>query len=175
MAILRQLNCEANGKIKPKQMASDNGAWGAAKATALFILHQLLSTAGLLFLAQVLTFTAVGAARARPILLTIPYFPVQITLAVVTGALLRICFKHRAMEWVWILPLALLSIGFLETPLPFLARVGLFFGTDCKLYNHCFVQTGLTAPFYTAAAYSISAFLTSKLSVSLPRRVGQTG
>jgi hypothetical protein len=173
--MLRQLSCEANGKIKAEQMASNNGAWAAAKGTTTFIVHQLLSTAGVPFLAQVLTFTAVRPAQARPILLTIPYFPVQITLALVTGALLRICFKHRVMEWVWILPLALLSIRFLETPLPFLARVGLFFGTDCKPYNHCFVQTGLTAPFYTAAAYSISAFLTSKLRVRLARRVGQTG
>lgn len=152
-------------------MAPNNGMWETAKATASFILHQLLSMAGVPFLAQVLTFAAVGPARARPILLTIPYFPVQIALALAIGALLRICFKQKAMEWVWILPLVLLSVGFLRTPLPFLARVGLFFGTDCKPYNHCFVQTGLTAPFYTAAAYSISAFLTRKVKVGLSQRM----
>ena len=124
-----------------------------------FPLHQLLSTVGILILAGILTFAVTSSSQARWILTEKPYFPVQTAVAFCVGFALGRYLKHRAMEWVWVLPLLILCVSFGLIHLTFGGRLEHFFGTSCKPELRCFDQLAVTLPFYTAASYSLAAFL----------------
>lgn len=130
---------------------------------SIFILHQLIATIGVMVVAGFLTFAVLSHARASSILTTIPYFPIQLLVAILIGAVLQIYLRHSEMKWVWVLPLVLLTIGFFSAPFSFSDRITMFFGSICTPANRCFYQTGLTLPFYTTVAYTLAAFLISKL------------
>lgn len=131
-----------------------------------FLLHQFLSTIGVSVLAAFLVSVITGPSRARWILTETPYFPIQITLAFLFGFALRRYRRHRAMEWVWVIPLLILCVCLAITPLPFVVRFQRYFGWACRPESRCFVQLAVTLPFYTAASYSLAAFLSGHSSRS---------
>jgi hypothetical protein len=133
------------------------------RAVTYYLLHVLLATLGVMVCSGFLAFELLPASEARKLLTTIPYFPIQIVLAFSLGFLLRLRIKQYLMEWVWVLPSAFLCIGFFLSPLTYHERFDRFFGSDCSPSNHCFDQTGLTLPFYTAIAYSLGAMVSSKV------------
>jgi hypothetical protein len=125
----------------------------------LFPLHQILSTIGVLALAGLLTFVFSPSQWARWILTETPYFPIQIALAFVIGLALPRFLRHWLMKWVWVLPFLILCISFTLTPLSVPGKLERFFGWGCRPELGCFVQLAVTLPFYTAASYSVAAFL----------------
>jgi hypothetical protein len=129
------------------------GVWWA------FPFHQILSTIGVLALAGLLTFVFSPSQRARWILTETPYFPAQIALASFLGVVLPRFLCHWLMKWVWVIPFLILCISFILTPLPIMGRFERFFGWGCRPELGCFVQLAVTLPFYTAASYSVAAFL----------------
>jgi len=139
-----------------------------------FPLHQLAGTVGAGFLAAALTFLALPPDRANTILVLGHTFPVQILVAFALGAVLSLVFAPRAAEWVWVLPAILLLIPFIESGMPFEARLQVFFGTACSPAEHCMAQLGATLPFYMGSAYSTAAFITRNIKtvVRRPARVG---
>lgn len=124
-----------------------------------FLIHQALSTVGILVGAGFLTFSLESPQNARRVLTETPYFPMQIFLAACVGFALRRRLRHPVMEWVWVLPLFALCLGFSITDLPFSVRLERFFGWGCRPELRCFDQLGLTLPFYTAAAYSLAPYI----------------
>jgi hypothetical protein len=52
-----------------------------------------------------------------------------------------------------------LMYSFVLTPLPLVGRTQRYFGWGCRPELRCFVQLAVTLPFYTAASYSLAAFL----------------
>jgi len=139
------------------QYARRDGIWWA------FPLHQILSTVGVITLATVLTLTLSPSTRARWILTETPYFPVQIALALLIGFVLPRFLRHWLMQWVWVLPFLILCVSFILTPLPLAGRFERYFGWDCRPELRCFVRLAVTLPFYTAVAYSLTAFLRSAI------------
>lgn len=143
-------------------MTSSVGAGQSHRWTGLwwtFPLHQIMSSLGVPVLAGFLTFAITSVSRARWILTETPYFPVQIGLAFVIGFVLQRYLGHRVMQWVWVLPFLILSVSFVQTPLPFVARLDRYFGWGCRPELRCFVQLAVTLPFYAAVSYSLAAFL----------------
>jgi len=139
------------------QDTREKGVWWA------FPFHQILSTVGVLALAGFLTFILSPSTRARWILTETPYFPVQIVLALFIGFVLPRFLRHRLMQWVWVLPFSILCVSFVLTPLPLVGRFERYFGWGCRPELRCFVQLAVTLPFYTAASYSVAAFLRSTI------------
>lgn len=102
-----------------------------------------------------------------------PYFPVQITFALILGWLLGRALHHRSMVWVWVLPLAILCYSVATArvliPTSVLASPGIgqsrfshYFGWGCRPADHCLDQLLITMPFYSSLAYSLGAALTRK-------------
>lgn len=132
---------------------------GRAGVWWTFLIHQLLSTLGILMLAGFVTFAVASSSRARWILTETPYFPVQIALAFCAGFVLRRYWRHRAMEWVWVLPFFILCVSFARMHLTLGGRLEHFFGASCRPELRCFDQLAVALPFYTAVSYSLAAFL----------------
>ncbi len=150
-----------------------------------FFIHQLVSTFGVLIVAPVAF--VLFADVTRPFGLTVslrdfhrvltetPYFPAQITLALAIGWLIGRFVGHRAMLWVWIVPLAVLCLvaaAFLKSGQLVMAQYGglssssmvsHFFGWGCQPTNHCLDQLIITVPFYSAVAYSTGAWLARRM------------
>jgi hypothetical protein len=142
-----------------------------------FVLHQLVATlvvmvAAPLLLAVLAPFLRlVGVSlymrQFHWILTETPYFPVQVTLALILGYFLRRRIGDRSMAWVWVLPFVILSWA-LVTNAHVLdwgsgasarARFPRFFGWGCRPADHCLDQLMITLPFYTSLAYSFGAWL----------------
>jgi hypothetical protein len=115
-----------------------------------------------------------------------PFFPTQVALALLAGWVLGGALPHRAMLWVWALPLvalcfALFGVPLLPAPSPasvlfppingltitqtaslgFASRLSQFFGpgTGLQPYN----QVVATLPLYSAVAYSLGAWLATNV------------
>lgn len=144
----------------------------------IFLLHQLVGTIGVIAVAGLLTSAIINVLRwlgwpipghyLSRILTESPYFPVQITLALIFGCLLSRRFRHQGMLWVWVIPGAFL--GYLIVALPTTAaavasdsRLSHFFGRGCRVESHCFDQLGATLPFYVSVAYSLGALIARKM------------
>jgi hypothetical protein len=108
-----------------------------------------------------LPFLVMSPNRARWTLAEIPYFPIQIVVALLTAFVIGQFANHYLMQWVWIIPaLTLLSsIGLSSLPLP--ARLDYFFGYGCRPENRCVGQLIFTLPFHSAMSYSIGGYLSS--------------
>lgn len=111
-----------------------------------------------------------------------PYYPVQIGLALSLGWLIGRRVQHRAMVWVWVLPLGYLTYALIAIPtlvprfIPPMYQAGIgesrfkhYFGWGCGASHPCFDQNAITVVFYIAAAYSIGAFLARRLWVPVRR------
>jgi len=112
-----------------------------------------------------------------------PFFPAQVGLALLVGWIVGGTLPHRAMPWVWAIPLVALCLAFVGTQLlpapsptsvmfppieevsitwvlqlPFASRLSRFFcrpGAGLEPY----IQVIATLPVYSAAAYSLGAWL----------------
>src|SRR5713101_9201720 len=98
-----------------------------AKSALIFVVHQIMGTWGIAFLASFGLFSLFDAipdsAGWKPpmhfvhwILTENPFYPVQIVAGLYLGWLLGRRFNHRSMLWIWILPLAILIYAFAATP-----------------------------------------------------------
>jgi len=151
----------------------------------IFIMHQALATWGVIILSPLVAGAIcdlwIPLAKAPSVdqlqwLLTgTPYFSIQPAFALVAGWGLWRIFHHRAMLWVWILPLLVLCIAFAAVPTltPSLmgaaveaghSRFAHYFGRGCQPENRCIDQILVTLPFYTATAYSLGAKLAAVAS-----------
>ena len=146
------------------------------------LMHQFIGTLGVLILAGMLT--AIAFEFPNPwgrtvtmhdfigVLREMPYFPVQVVVALLLGWLVSELFEHESMLWIWVLPYAWLVYDFVRLPtisgMTFQERFSHFFGWGCRPESHCIDQTGVTLPFYAAVAYSIGALLARKLPMGSP-------
>jgi hypothetical protein len=151
-----------------------------------FALHQYIGTVGIIILATYLTayvfdlFHFLGKPLPSKtmywILTGTPYYPVQIGLGLLLGWLIGRRVEHRAMLWVWILPLAYLTYAVIAIPtlvpnlIPPAYQAGIgesrwkhYFGWGCGEVHPCFDQAAFTVLFYAAAAYSIGALVARKI------------
>ena len=129
------------------------------KLAFTFILHQFIGmygipyTAPLVFSLGFKTLFLFGYSYPQRSFYSIvserPYFPVQITLALILGWLLGRALHHRSMLWVWVLPLPILCYAVATArvlmPTSVLASVGQsrlshYFGWGCRPREHCFDQ-----------------------------------
>jgi hypothetical protein len=153
-----------------------------SKGVLSFVTHQFVGTLGIDLLAGYLTgfvfdvFRLLGkpqpSHRMYWILTGTPYYPVQIGLALTLGYAIGRRVRHRAMLWVWVLPLAYLTYALIAIPtlvpqwIPPQYQAGVgesrfkhYFGWGCGDSHPCFDQNAITVLFYIAAAYSIGALL----------------
>ena len=153
------------------------------KIVLTFAAHQVVGTWGVAFFAAFGLMSLLdfgldflgwkGSIRFAHWLLTEnPFYPVQIVTGFYLGWLLSRRFHHRAMLWIWVLPLAVLCYAFLAVPIlipewtsilarpdTFQSRLSHYFGWGCQPRAHCLDQLTITLPFYASAAYSVGASL----------------
>jgi hypothetical protein len=152
------------------------------KLFLIFLMHQLVSTAGIGLLVSWLAASSLQVLRTTPwghpeyvwyqIFAYRPYFPVQVATALYFGWLIGRRLRHRAMIWVWVIPALFLSYAVLAIPTltPGITSSLLwsgtsqswlthYFGWGCRMRDRCFDQVLVTQPFYTATAYAIGARL----------------
>jgi hypothetical protein len=146
------------------------------RSVLAFILHQLLSTIGVIVLAAFLTFTAVslihhwqpmiGDKDASRVLTGTLFFPIQVTLSFSLGWWLMRRFGQRSSMLVWIIPAAAVVIALAHGPFFQLGggpaqynAWSHFFAHGCDIQEGCLDQVIFTLPLLTAAAYSIGAGL----------------
>jgi len=167
-----------------------------ARGLRIFLIHQSLAAWGPLFLAPAMVFLLCEQGWRFGIKTYIPqvqwalygtrFFPTQIGLALLVGWILGGTLPHRAMLWVWALPLVALCFAFFSVPLlpapspasvlfppindltitqtvtlGFAYRLSYFFGPAAGLqpYN----QVVATLPLYSALAYSLGAWLATSV------------
>jgi hypothetical protein len=159
----------------------------ALKRALILLVHQLSGTLGVLWWALVLTSFVLAIPRiwghvfvlsdARRILLAGPYYPIHIVVGLLWGWLIWKMFRHRTMLWVWIFPLLTLVLSILKDSTttssiypgalisifrPTLLR---YFGSACRIEDHCFAQLGVTLPFYVAVSYAIGGWLALRFPI----------
>lgn len=137
-------------------------------------MHQFIATLGVMIGTVFLAFQAVPSVpfvRVRInrglhwILTETPYFPLQLSCAVILGYLIfRSRFQHSALLWVWVLPLLWIGLAFFwwvpdVTGITETSRMAHLFGWGCQPKFHCFDQLAFTLPFYSSLAYSSGALL----------------
>jgi hypothetical protein len=154
-----------------------------AKSVLIFVVHQIVGTWGIGFLAAFALFSLFDAipdsAGWKPpmhfrhwLLTENPFYPVQIVSGLYFGWLLGRRFQHKSMLWIWVLPLAALCYGLmvghilipewksaLARPSTVGSRLSYYFGWGCQPRAHCIDQLLITMPFYASAAYSLGALL----------------
>lgn len=163
-------------------MTSRTSNTSLARTVILFLIHQILSTAGIGLLVIFLATSLLEIARLVPwpyagllwhqIFAYRPYFPVHALMGLYFGRLLARRFGHRVMMWVWILPALFLCYAAVAVPTltpettSYLLWSGTsqawlthYFGWGCQMKDRCFDQILVTQPFYAATAYAIGARL----------------
>lgn len=157
-----------------------------SKGTVSFIVHQFIATLGIDIFAGFLTAYVFDVLRLFGknlpqhtkfwILTGTPYYPVQIGLGLLVGWLVGRHVRHRAMLWVWVLPVAYLTYALIAIPtlvpqlIPPEYQAGIgesrfthYFGWGCGDVHPCFDQNAITVLFYIAIAYSIGGLIARKL------------
>jgi hypothetical protein len=155
---------------------------GPLLSFALFVAHQVAATFGVAIFAYLLGISVLdmaaifGTAHSmRPlhyILTETPYFPVQTALGFWSGWSLGKRLHHRAMIYVWAIPVLILtyafffirsiSPGFSSVLAQEPSRFAHYFGWGCQPKDRCVDQIVVTMPFYAASAYSLGAWLAFK-------------
>lgn len=172
-------------EIAPATRDSTKGMQGnlLAKSALTFVIHQFIGMYGIPFTAPVvfsmgfklLALSGHGYPD-RAFYSTLserPYFPVQITFALILGWLLGRALRHRSIVWAWVLPFLIVcysvATATVVIPTSVLARPGgvqsrlsHYFGWGCQPADHCVDQLLITMPFYSSAAYSFGAALARK-------------
>jgi len=158
------------------------------KRIVFFLIHQFVGTWGVAIAAAVFAYTSIGllhllglnvlgSRNANWLLTELPYFPVQIGVALWSGFYLSRRFHHASMLWVWVLPFTVLWYAVLnvpsltpdQIPLAFQAGAGQsklthYFGSGCNPSNRCVDQVLVTMPFFTSVCYSMGALLARSLT-----------
>lgn len=146
-----------------------------------FLLHQVISTAGVIVTSGVITsavmplLKALGV-RASPVswfLTEIPGFPLQAVAGIILGFLVERIVGSRSALWVWILPGLFFSFGALVIVHPESSIVVHLLGSGCKPAQHCFDQLLFTLPFIASLGYTSGAVL-ARFGVANGREWGQT-
>jgi|ERR1700678_1672949 len=177
--------------------SKNRGEESKAKLGLMFVMYQLIGVWVALRVASNLTASILNFLRLfgahytsadyHWILAGTPYFPAQVSVALVFGWLLGRHLRDKSMRWVWVLPFAVLCYAFVTipalhptvTPLSLQAGVGQsriahYFGWGCQPVNNCVDQEVFTAPFYTATAFSIAAFAAEELTEdTVPATIAQ--
>jgi hypothetical protein len=127
-----------------------------------------------------------SVAQGQDVLYGSPFFPTQIVVALFAGWVLGGTLPHRTMLWVWVLPSIALCLAFMGVPLlpappaayilfppirdltitqaaslGFASRLSHFFGRGAGLQPY--IQVVATLPLYSAAVYSLGAWLSADL------------
>jgi hypothetical protein len=157
--------------------ASDFGSEPSARRTlfetaCFYFLFLLLSTAGAALAASIVVLAALGlvgfvfpglGATTLSAVLYLPFYPLQVIAGAFLGYLAALLFRTRAALWVWIPPLALLTICFVLYPAPsvfhsrWAAASSYYFGT-CETHD-CFARTVAVAPLFSSIAFAVSGLL----------------
>jgi hypothetical protein len=167
------------------------GALPAGKSVVsralILVVHQVLATLGVVLWAGVLAASVLTVPQLwgqvfhttdlRRVLLASPFYPFQIIVGLLWGWLVWRQFQHRAMLWVWVFPFITLTLGILDdltrTSNLYPGAIGLdfritmmrFFGSACRLEDHCFSQIGMTLPFYSGLSYAAGAWLALRFPI----------
>jgi hypothetical protein len=151
---------------------TDMKAGHKAKRALLFALHQLLCPYGLVVVSAFLTIDgaslvhswdpAITTKTASWILTETPYFPVQITIALLSGLAIHKFSQFPFGQWMWVLPLVLLicTIIFAQIPLGE-SRIDYLFGWGGLPQNRHppSYEVAITMPFYVSVVYSLGTLL----------------
>jgi len=139
-----------------------------------FLFHQVLSTFGVVVLSAILIYTlwsifhlvspSADLGRASSLLTDTPGFPIQVVLGLALGFVLGKTRYRRVMEWVWILPFAILVFAIVFEPRNYSSLVAHFLGGGCRPSGHCFDQLLFTLPCFVSVSYSVGAKLGSSIS-----------
>jgi hypothetical protein len=137
-----------------------------------FIAHQIFCPYGLLVLSAFLTITAAALLHiwykaatvhwAHWILTETPYYPVQISMALVAGFVIGSFRRIPFARWMWVLPLMILVGAILFEPISiFESRLDHFFGWGGvpRFHSPQGDELVFTLPFYISATYSATAFI----------------
>lgn len=165
----------------------DHNPESKAEFGLMFVFHQIIATWVVYISTRILLGSTFNVLRLfgwhyqlddyNRLLNGLPFFPVQIGLAVLLGWLLGRNLRDKSMFWVWILPLAFLCYALVAIPTltpnvtPWelqagggQSRVSHYFGWGCRPANHCIDQISTTLPFYVSAAYSLAALLAKRVT-----------
>lgn len=139
----------------------------STRTALIFLLHQLISTIGVIVFSGVSVFGLIGllrmlvptAPRASWILTEMPGFPVQFLIGIGLGSVLGKSLRSRSAVWVWILPLVFLVFGLFIVSHPESSSFGHLIGTNCRPSERCFDQLLFTLPFVAALGYAAGVLL----------------
>jgi hypothetical protein len=155
------------------------------RGVLVFAMHQLIGTLGVGMAVGPLAFVSFEILRplnprlfvshnVHVLLTELPYFPMQIVLALWCGWSFSRRFHHRSMLWVWVLPFLILcyAVAAVPTLTPDLVFTSVvmkasgnqsplfhYFGSGCSVENRCFDQLLVVMPFYASVSYSLGALL----------------
>ena len=147
-----------------------------------FLGHQIFGIFGSQIIAGMISAIALMAlsslalsASGLKILTATPYFPVQTLVALLLGWAFYCVLEHRSMLWVWTIPVVLLCyLVITDFTFPVHGRGFMprsdqtvwtrYFGSGCAPIGRCEEQLAFTLYFYSAAFYSLGAFLARKTS-----------
>lgn len=167
-----------------KNVATKNSTRTFASVVAVFVVFQLVATWGTIVTATEATGLPFELFRVfgRPIsahylhwiLTETPYFPIQISLALILGWLYSYSTNYKPMLWVWVLPCAVLCYALVaipsvfpaltsQVPQPAQTQFSHYFGYGCQPQNRCVDQTVITLPFYTSASYALGALAAQRI------------
>lgn len=86
-------------------------------------------------------------------------FPLQTLASLLLGFVLWRGLRHRTMVWVWILPSSILFVVLCAIPESHHDPLLYFFGSGCRVQNHCFARVAVVLPVLTSVAYAIGSVL----------------
>jgi hypothetical protein len=133
----------------------------------MFLLHQVISTAGVIVISGVITFAVmpllnaigVSVSRASWLLTEIPGFPLQSVAGILVGYLAERIAGSKSALWVWIVPGLFFCFGAFAIAPSKPSIVVHLLGSGCKPAEHCFDQLLFTLPFIASLGYTTGALL----------------
>lgn len=153
----------------------------AFRKVLFFVLHQFLSTIGVIVLSATMVYAMSAllrlicpTPRASLLLTEVPGFPVQDVVGIVLGFLMYRAFRVRSALWVWLVPSLFLCLGMLVASDARTSIFSHFVGDACRPAEHCFDQVLFTLPFLTSAGYAIGAAIARKRTQTRPSCVPST-
>jgi hypothetical protein len=135
------------------------------------IVHQLISTVGVILLSGQLVFLFCSIARnwspyftpklASRILTQIPGFPIQAAVGLSLGFIFGKFAQRKVMVWMWVLPLVLFVATALYPPLGG-SLFGPYSAPDAGKQISLLDRLSYSLPFIASAAYALGAKLTRR-------------
>jgi hypothetical protein len=163
------------------------------RGALVFAMHQFIGTWGVAMAAVPLAFFSFEILRplnphlfashnVHVLLTELPYFPMQIILALWSGWSFNRRFHHGSMLWVWVLPFLILCYAVVAVPTLTPDQVftsvvmqaggnqsafSHYFGSGCRVEDRCVDQLVITMPFYVSVSYSLGALLAQRLAENI--------